>query len=95
MQVSTRGEWSWGSTYLFFSEPLEANWCVNLPSEAVLFFDSLNDLFAGCGKVLAVHDINEYVLIISQVEFCTKMQFRVAGQLTFIVNFVQEYTSPI
>ena len=27
-------------------EPAEANWCVSLPSEAVLFFDNLRDLFA-------------------------------------------------
>ena len=41
------------------SESQEAFWCVTLPSEAVLLFDSLHDFLHGFGKVITVTDINE------------------------------------
>ena len=37
----------------------EATWCVTMPSEAVLLFDSLIEYCSEFGKVLAVQDINE------------------------------------
>lgn len=37
----------------------EATWCVFMPSEAVLLFDSLTGFCSEFGKVLAVHDVNE------------------------------------
>ena len=41
------------------SESQEAFWCVTLPSEAVLLFDSLHDFLHNFGKVITVTDINE------------------------------------
>jgi len=37
----------------------ETLWCVTLPSESVLLFDSLQDFMNNFGKVLAVQDVNE------------------------------------
>ena len=42
-----------------FSEAVPTPWCVIVPSEAVLFFDNLDNYFATFGKVLAVNDVNE------------------------------------
>jgi len=46
-----------------FSEAVLTPWCVIVPSEAVLFFDNLDNYFATFGKVLAVNDVNESIQV--------------------------------